>query len=531
MQTEWRYAIDGRDKSSGEIITEIFENRGFNIDEFLRPKEEDIFDSERLHNIEKAYDILIRGIAEGKSFVIWEDVDLDGIASGTIMYKYLKGMTDNVEVYINEGKEHGVKSYNDINIEADIIIVVDSINEFEYYEPMLADGKQVIILDHHEIKDVTAFDKPNIALVSSVNDYPNEQLSGAGVVWKFCRYIDEQELDNGADDLADLAACGIIADMCDMSVPENRAICDKGLSNPQSLAIKQINGSYPFNAQAVSFGIAPLVNAAQRLRKNRLALDLFLSDDADEVKRLVKELKQCKEEQNEIVEMLLPEIMLQAQDQIDNKVICVVIDTDADVSGLLANKLMAIYQRPVLVLKNLETEYGGSGRGYGIEDFMTYVNDTGVATAEGHPNAFGVIVDKDNLGDLLLRLDTILRDVEFKVVHEADVLLDVEQIDDVLINNFKAIDRISGSGFKPLTVMLKGVEDYIVGDMSKGKHLKLDCGGFMAIKWNYDGNWDEFDEGSVDMIGTLSSGYFGRMFYRQLIIQEYRVGDDNAQEV
>ena len=378
------------------------------------------------------------------------------------------------------------------------------------------------LIQGYSIGDFIADKRTYYAVMKNV-EIIGEQLSGAGVVWKFCRYIDEMELDNRADDLADLAACGVIADMCDMSVPENRAICDKGLSNPQSLAIKQINGSYPFNAQAVSFGIAPLVNAAQRLRKNRLALDLFLSDDADEVKRLVKELKQCKEEQNEIVEMLLPEIMLQAQDQIDNKVICVVIDTDADVSGLLGNKLMAMYQRPVLVLKNLDTEYGGSGRGYGIEDFMTYVNDTGVAKAEGHPNAFGVIVDKDNLPDLLLRLDSALRDVEFKVVNEADVLVDIEQIDDVLINNFKAIDRISGTGFKPLTVMLQGVEDYIVGNMSKGKHLKLDCGGVLLIKWNFDGDWNEFNGRPVDVIGTLTSGYFGKTFYRQVIVQDYRV--------
>jgi single-stranded-DNA-specific exonuclease len=339
------------------------------------------------------------------------------------------------------------------------------------------------------------------------------------------------ELDNRADDLADRAPCGIIADMCDISVPENRAICNMGLSNPQSLAIKQINGSYPFNAQAVSFGIAPLINAAQRLKKNRLALDLFLSDDADEVKQLVKKLKGCKEEQNEIVEMLLPEIILQVQDQIDYKVICAVIDTEADVSGLLANKIMAQYQKPVFILKDLGLEYAGSGRGYGIEDFMAYVNNTGIAKAEGHPNAFGVTVDKDKLPDLLLHLNDALTDVEFRAECNADVLLDIKQIDDTLINNFKVIDRISGTGFEPLTIMLQGVEDYIVGDMSKGKHLKLDCGGFLAIKWNYDGNWDEFDEGSVDMIGTLSSGYFGRTFYRQLIIQDYKVGDNDAHEI
>ena len=124
MRTEWRYAIDGRGKSSGEIITEIFEHRGIDIDEFLYPKEEDILDSEKLHNIEKAYDILMNGIAEGKSLLCWSDTDLDGCSSAAIMYKYLKGMTDKVDVYINEGKEHGVKGYNDINIKADIIIVV-----------------------------------------------------------------------------------------------------------------------------------------------------------------------------------------------------------------------------------------------------------------------------------------------------------------------------------------------------------------------------------------------------------------------
>lgn len=526
MRTEWRYAIDGRGKSSGEIITEIFEHRGIDIDEFLYPKEEDILDSEKLHNIGKAYDILMNGIAEGKSCLIWADVDLDGCSSAAIMYKYLKGMTDKVNVQINEGKEHGVKSYNDINIEADIIIVVDSINDFEYYKPMLNDGKQVIILDHHEISDVGAFDVPNIALVSSVNDYPNEQLSGAGVVWKFCRYIDEMELDNRADDLADLAACGIIADMCDISVPENRAICNMGLSNPQSLAIKQINGSYPFNAQAVGFGIAPLINAAQRLRKNRSALNAFLSDDVDEVKQLVKQLRDCKVEQGKIVDELMPEITEQAQAQIDNKVIAVVIETEADVSGLLGNKLSSIYQRPVLVLKDYGENYFGSGRGYGVEDFMSVINETGLARADGHPNAFGVQIRKEYIEELLIELNNAYADVEFEIKVEADVLITPDQIDDALIQNFKACDRISGKGFEPLTVMIQGVDEYIAGEMSKGRHLKLDFGDFLAIKWNFDGDRTPFEENKqIDIVGTLTSGYFGKTYYRQLIIQDWKMSE------
>ena len=528
MKREFKARLDCRDCDNGEIIDKILHLRNIDdIDNFLSPTEDDFLPLDSLKNIDKAYCVVEYAIDKKLKIHIHFDSDCDGCTSGTIMKRYLANFTNNIEVSINQGKEHGVEN---LESNADLLIIVDSINKATEYNKFTDNGTKVIILDHH-IPPSNIEEYSSVCLVSSAVDYPNPELSGAGVVWKFCKYIDYMWLTDYADDLVDLAACGIVADMVDLSAPENRYIVNEGFSHLNNKAIKQINGSYPFNAQAVSFGIAPLINAAQRLRKNRLALDLFLSDDVNEVKKLVKELKTCKEEQAEIVEMLMPEILEQAQDQIGNKVICVVIDTDADVSGLLGNKLISKYQRPILILKDRGSVYGGSGRGYGIEDFMQYVNDTGLAKAEGHPNAFGVIVDKDNLGDLLSRLDAALRDVEFKVVHEADVLLDVEQIDDTLINNFKAIDRISGSGFKPLTVMLQGVEDYTVGDMSKGKHLKLDCGGFLAIKWNFDGNWDEFDEGSVDMIGTLSSGYFGRTFYRQLIIQDYKVGDNDAQEI
>lgn len=526
MQTKYRYRIDGRGKSSGEIIGEIFEDRGVDIDTFLRPVEDDMIELDKLKNIDKAYNILMDGIATNKTFAIWHDVDLDGISSGTIMYKYLLHYTDRVEVIINEGKEHGVKSYPNRDIKANIIIVVDSFNDYEYYEPMLQDGKQVIILDHHEVKDVDKFDNLDIALVSSANDYPNPELSGAGVVWKFCKYIDEQELDNEADNFADLATCGLIADMCSCLVPENRYICNLGISNPRSLVVKQINGGYPFNAQAVSFGIAPLINAAQRMKQNEIALNAFLSDDTDEVKQLVKQLRNCKVKQGEIVDALMPEITEQAQGQINNKVIAVVIKTDADVSGLLGNKLSSIYQRPVLILKDCGENYFGSGRGYGVEDFMSVVNGTGLARADGHPNAFGVQIRKECIEELLTELNNAYADVEFEIKVEADVLITPDQIDDVLIQNFKACDRISGKGFEPLTIMIQGVDEYIAGEMSKGRHLKLDFGDFLAIKWNFDGDRTPFEENKrIDIVGTLTSGSFGKTFYRQLIIQDWRVSE------
>ena len=57
-----------------------------------------------------------------------------------------------------------------------------------------------------------------------------------------------------------------------------------------------------------------------------------------------------------------------------------------------------------------------------------------------------------------------------------------------------------------------------------GKHLKLiaDEGRLLYIKWNFHSDWEQFD-GPVSVIGTLDSGFFGRTYYRQLIMNDFVV--------
>ena len=470
---------------------------------------------DRLHNIDKAFEIIDEGLTMNYKFEVIFDTDCDGITAGSIMYKWLKNFTNNVTTYINEGKEHGVKNFNISACDADIVIIVDSINEPECYEKFK--GKQVIILDHHIIPDNF---NANVTLISSANDYPNPQLSGAGVVWKFCKYCDEMFLTDYADNLVDLATCGLIADMMDMTSEENRYICSLGFNNVHNTGIKKINGSYKFDSQAVSFGIAPLVNAANRLNLNTEALKLFISEDEKEVAKIVKNLKSAKEEQNTIVSDLMPSIREQAKSQLDNKVMFFVIDTDAGISGLIANKLIAEYQRPVFVLKKTDKGYAGSGRGYGIEDFRQLCEDCGF-TVMGHPEAFGVSIDTDKFQEAFDRLNESLKDVEFTDAKLADVELNLEQITDQLIDNFKSVNKISGEGFKPLSVVIRNITDYDVGYMSGGKHLKISVGDVVIIKWNFNGSFEEFDGRPFSIIGGLTSGYFGRTYYKQIIIDDY----------
>ena len=94
-------------------------------------------------------------------------------------------------------------------------------------------GFKVVITDHHLITDELYKEVCNlgIALVSSAVGYENPDLSGSATTWKLCQYIDYLNLDDFSDNLVDLAATGLVADMCSMISPENRSICNKAFKN------------------------------------------------------------------------------------------------------------------------------------------------------------------------------------------------------------------------------------------------------------------------------------------------------------
>ena len=374
-----------------------------------------------------------------------------------------------------------------------------------------------------------------ITLVSSAVDYPNPAASGSIVTWKLCSYMDWLELDDISDNLIDLAASGAISDMVDIGVksPENRYICYKGFNNQVNPALKKINGSYEFNSQAVSFGIAPLVNASNRMNENEKAMQLFLSDDTKEVSELVKDLKYCKEAQNFEIADIMPQLEEQAKDQLDKKVMFFFIDSTAEVAGLIGNKLLEKYKRPVFVLKTrievdedtgeiTRHEYTGSCRAIGVKNFKEYVDNTGLAGTGGHELAFGLWFDAEVLDDFRDALEDSLKDVEFVQESTADIQINQEQITDDLIKKLKMLNRISGTGWPSIKVMVSGIKDYTVGDMSGGKHLAIDTENVKLIKWNY--NWNDDFSGAISVIGTLDSGFFGRTYYKQLIINDLKIG-------
>ena len=336
-----------------EVFNIILKQRSIdNPKHFLNPTEDDLLPLDSLFRIDEAYKRLNQAIDNNESIGILFDTDTDGITSGAIMTRYLQHFTD-IKAFIDEGKQHGLIGQDLTQFDCiDLLIIVDSLDkDVSQYKLLNNMGISVIILDHHAIKESEPYDNYAI-LVSSQRNYDNTQLSGAGVVWKFCKYLDEQYLTEYADELMDLAACGLVGDMMDMTIMENRYIVSKGLEKIYNPAIKKIVGSFEFNSTAIAFSIAPIVNASNRMGKNKVAMQAFLEDDNKQVLAYIKELKKCKEDQNKEVERLLPDVLQQCNTQLDKKMIITYIDTPYGIAGLLGNKLLEKYQKPILVLKD-----------------------------------------------------------------------------------------------------------------------------------------------------------------------------------
>ena len=533
MKKQWKVLSDKIPRQQNEdIISYVLRLRGVkDKTRFLTPSFRDLIPFDELRNINSGADIVLDGIKYNKKFGIYFDVDIDGISSGSIMLKYLESHgVSNIKHYINKGKIHGI-SHRDISEfnDIEVLIIVDSLdNNYDIYSKLNQKGIDIVILDHHEFNDYP----DDAILISSAKNYPNKYLSGSGVVWKFCCYLDCLCETKYSKDLIDLAACGILADVCDMSEssPENRYLVHCGLNNLKNKGIKSILGNYSFDSQSVIWSIAPLVNAANRTGNNELAVELFLTDDSLKLKKIVKSLKVIKEIQDNIVGESFAFIEKQISENynIDNKVIFGFVP-ECEYAGLIATKAANKYNKPSIVFHNPtddSEDLKGSIRGFGVNDFRKDINSTGLAKCDGHDNAAGIVCKKSNVQKLIDAINIKYKDIEFSLKTNVDLRLSFDDITEDLINQLTKINKLSGKNFKPITVCLTEVEIYNPTQM-QAKHSKFNHYDLNFIKWNdielyYSLKSDMLsDFMTIDVIGELQVSMFAGRKQLQLIISDY----------
>jgi single-stranded-DNA-specific exonuclease len=511
------------------------------VDAFLNPTREHLQSPLNLKNIRTAAALYTRVVKAGGKVLIIVDSDNDGYTSAAIIYQYTKRLNPNCQVdyWLHEGKQHGLQDHIDKLMERDeaydLIILPDSSSNDAHYHDMLEGiNTPCLILDHH-LTDVKLSYNAIVVNNQLSPNYTNKELTGAGVVYQFCRYVDEFEGLNWADDYIDLAAWGIIGDMGSVLEMENRYLIVEGLKDKniknkffkallekQAYSItKKMYATWDdivekLTPMAVAFYIVPLVNGMIRVGTMEEKERLFVAFiDGDRMipsgkrgakgtfeRAAVEAARECanakaRQDKAKLAAVEKLEQKIFKYDLLENRVLFVRLDdTDrfpSELNGLIAMQLAAKYKKPTIVARLNDQGFDrGSARGVDkseLKDFKQFLMDSGYFEyAQGHANAFGISIDDENLRDFHNYANEALANYNFgENAHDVNFIRSTDS-DDLsnLILDVASLTPTWGQGNKealiyvrPATITTSNI--FVMG--SNKEHLRITINGIEYVKF------------------------------------------------
>jgi single-stranded-DNA-specific exonuclease len=155
---------------------------------------------------------------------------------------------------------------------------------------------------------------------------------------------------------------------------------------------------------SVGFRLAPRINAAGRLCRPDVALELVLTDDPEEARRLAAELEDLNRDRQGVEERIVREAaaIVESMPEPDRRRRGYVLwheDWHEGVIGIVASRLVERYNRPVVLVAASHDGWKGSGRSVARFDLHAALG----ACAEhllrygGHRAAAGLSIDPANL--------------------------------------------------------------------------------------------------------------------------------------
>ena len=436
------------DNITSDYTKNLLRARGVdNIDDFLSPSEKNLQSWEDLDNIKLGVDLVKNTINDKKPYAILIDPDNDGFTSFAILYQYLKRLNPEkeIEYFIHSAKQHGLEDTYQVfqDKEYSIVFLPDSSSNDGVFAKEI--NAPICVIDHHEI-DNEPSDNMIVINNQSSAKYKNKYLSGAGMVWQFCRAMDYYFGHEWAYDYTDLAAVGICGDAMSGLEIENQYIWSYGFSHINNFFLKTLIDKQNFsmkgivNPTTVAFYISPLLNAVTRVGTTEEKLHMaeaFINGEklipsnkkghkGELVALAVEATRECvnaKSRQARILDNIEEkiDIKINKKDLLINKVLFVELDDDDDfpstLNGLLATRLTNKYSRPAIVARANDDGYiRGSARAIKTENmdsFKQYLEESEMFEyVLGHPLAFGCSISNYNLDKFFSYSNDSLKDVE-----------------------------------------------------------------------------------------------------------------------
>ena len=501
--------------SSFSATEQILYNRGIDTAEFgsyIHTTDNDINDFSLLNinQLTRARVALEKCMNQQQKIAIVVDSDCDGFTSAAFLINYLYSVDkeyveNNLDWIHHQKKAHGLKDCID-NITANnysLVIVPDGgTNDYLEHKLLYKHNIECIILDHHEIEDNINIEEYQEAIIinNQLCDYPNKNFSGVGIVYQFCRYLDDCWNCTYSDDFIDLLAIGLTGDMMSLKEKETHHLIWKGLKeqsirnpfisgiinkNEFSLNKAEYKSEYlKVSPMGAAFFIVPFINAITRsgtIEEKEIVFESFLTHKAfckipsnkrghklGEMETIVEQalrtVTNVKNRQTKLQDQGVSALEKEVDDKLQNhKALIFKTAVDPNVAGLIGNKIANKYQRPVCILNKYEEFYQGSARGYEKADIKNFKKICKgfphIDFVAGHPNAFGISIPVNEIDNFEKYLDLELKDTPMIATYYVDYIFNGEEaIDYTTILDIAKMNDFWGKDFDRSQIAIENLK-------------------------------------------------------------------------
>ena len=533
------------------LLAEIIVNRNIGNDEqiriFLNPTRKDFYDPFLFKDMDIAVNRIIKAIENKDRTIIYGDYDVDGITSTTVLKQFLQERRLEVETYIpnrlDEGYGLNKEAIEQIKQEGyKLIITVDcgisGIKEIEYANSL---GIETIVTDHHEAGEELPKAIAVIDAKRKDNTYPFRGLAGVGVVFKVIQALsislnlEEREYLK----YLDLVCVGTISDIVPL-VDENRVIAKLGLKlievtkNIGLRELIKITGYNKIDSNTVSFGIAPRINACGRMGHQEDALNLFLTKDINEARKITEKLNEYNRIRQETEKNIFEEAIRKIKEEKLEKANSIVLGSENwhhGVIGIVSSKVTAMYFKPSILICFEEDEGKGSGRsipGFDLHDALCNCGDL-LEKYGGHEMAVGLSLKKNKFEEFRNKFEDIAKNSKIQEIIPViyiDGKITIKEMKKEIVEGLKLLEPF-GEGNKLPMFIYKNLKIDSIRALSEGKHLKLTLKDtnylINAIGFNLGNLSNEFLIGDkVDVVGILEINNYNGNESIQLNIKDIR---------
>jgi single-stranded-DNA-specific exonuclease len=508
-------------------------------------------DAHLLGDARNTCQLVRKAIADGTRICVHGDYDVDGICATVLAVGCLRELGADVGWHLPSRFEegYGLSGQTLEKLAEDgygLVLTVDcGITAVEEVAAARRLGLDVIVTDHHQ----SGKELPDCPVVATrPSSYPFPELCGTGVAFKLMQVLADDPLERHLD----LVALATIADVVPL-VDENRAFAIAGLkqlARTQRPGLRALMRSARVDPAAVDegavgFRLAPRINAAGRLCRPEIALDLLMSDDEAEAGRLAARLEELNRDRQSVEERILREASRRIDEWPESRrrhrgYVLADEGWHEGVVGIVASRLVERYRRPVVLIAGTDGEWKGSGR-----SLPAYDLHAGLTACAKHLDRFG---GHRAAAGLSIRPEAVEAFSEAFAAH-ADAHLTDDQLRPVTIVDAavpgsaltlglaEELRRLApfGLGNPGVTLLLPGCELTDLQTVGEGKHLRFRVRersrpAGSAIAFGFGPQLDRFRrEGAYDLAFRLEENRWNGTVAPQLVVRRIIETDDRYQ--